>query len=263
MRRNSFALFALISLTTAVLAQPYAMTGRASPNPATIGTTISLVLESTSTLALTSGCGINEIRSGSPTGPVVYQPFICPFIQLYVSPGSPLTRTWNQTGSNGLPVPAGEYFIRITHWDQVGLIQTTRWFPVRIDDPAAPALPVLSATGFPTIGANWPLQITDVANPGSFYVMAASLTTDVGWTISPTLHIALDQDVIWNLAYPSPDPFLFAGFFGVLDANGFTNAPTVIVPPAPALVGLPLSVQAVVLAPGAPGITNALTTVFR
>lgn len=244
-------------------AQSLALAGRASPNPAPLGTTITFTLESTAVVMLSSGCVINEIRSGSPTGAVVWQPFICPAVLIQVNPGAPLNTTWNQLDSVGQPVPGGDYYARFSFWDQNFGVQTHRWVPFRISDPLAPAQATLAATGFPTRGSVFNLSITDTANPGAVYVAAASFTTDTGWTVAPGFHIALDQDALWNLSFPAAHPALFAGFTGSLDASGFTNVPMVFVPQLAQLQGLPFAVQAVVLGAGGAVLTNPLTTVIR
>ena len=253
----------LIVLAGTLIAQPLALTCTVTPNVAAPGTSINFALESSSLVSLTTGCGINEIRAGSPTGPIVWQPFICPLILLFVAPGATLNRTWNQLGSNGLQVPAGDYFVRFNYWDQTSTLLTSRFFPFRIEDPLAPIGPTLSTLGDPTTGNLWSLQISDPPNPGAIYYMACSLTTDVGWTVNPNLHVALDQDALWNLTYPTADPSIFLSFAGALDGSGLTTSPAVLVPSVPALVGLPLSVQGLVLNGAGAALTNAISKRIR
>jgi hypothetical protein len=252
-----------LAFSLLVPGQGLTLAGRAAVNPTVLGAPVSFILEVTSTVGLSSGCGINEIRAGSPTGPVVYQPFICPAIIITITPGAPYTYNWDQRNNSGLQVPAGTYYARFSYWDQNFANIVHRWVPVRIDDPAAPPLATLSATGFPTTGSLFSIQILDTNNPGAFYVIAASFTTDTGWTVAPGTHIALDQDALWNLSYPIPSPQLFLGFNGALDATGLTLVPSIAVPPLPQLIGLPLAIQGAVLGSGGTVLTNPLSTVIR
>jgi hypothetical protein len=91
-------------------------------------------------------------------------------------------------------------------------------------------------------------------------MVAIALTTNVGWSISTTHHIALDQDVLWNLSYPVAHSAIFTDFTGTLDGNGMTASPFCFIPSLPSLISLPLCAQAIVVGAGVPRLTNALSS---
>jgi hypothetical protein len=263
MRNSCICVALVVSLSSIAAGQSLALTGRLNSNPIYLGATVLFTLESTSPVVLTSACGFNEIRAGSPTGPIAFLSVVCPGVAPTVSPGSPYLRVWDQRNNAGFRVPAGEYYARFTYIDPNFANPVNRWIPVRLDDATAPPLLTLSAIGFPVTGTPYSMQIIDASNPGAPYVIAASFTTDTGWTVSPGVHIALDQDALWNLSYPIANASLFTGFTGVLDATGSTTAPSIAVPNLPSLVGLPLAIQAVVIGTGGAVLTNTISTVIR
>jgi hypothetical protein len=251
---------AACGLITAIVGAQTLLSGATSPNPAPLGASISLRLEATATAGLASGCGFLSIRQGSPAGPVVYSPFICPAIFIIVSPGGPYTAGWSGLDSVGNPVPAGLYFFEVGYSDGAGVAQPNAFFPVRIDDPAAPPQPVLTVTGTGAAGTTLNLDINSPADAGSPYIFAASFTTNTGFTVPPGVFVVLDMDVLFGLAFPTPTPGLFSNLSGTLDANGQTFSPgTVSIPNVPGLLGYPVAFQAVLVTVAGLGTTNPVT----
>jgi len=267
MSRFTIALcVAAIALGTAsVSAQVWSAT--ASPAVANLGQPITITLESTVTLQMAGGsnCLINGIHQGSPSGPDLLLPGPCFMNLVWLSPGFPITTTWDQTdqsGAGGSPVPAGTYFLRFNAWDN----QTLRimYVPVRIDDPQMSVQqPILSATGDPARGVPFLLDVADPSEPFGTYVIAASFTTNQGLTFAPNQHLALDQDILFDFSVPTPFVGLWSGSIGSLDATGHASATAFTVPNVPFLVGLPIAFQAIVIGASGVDFGNAISRTIR
>ena len=231
-----------------------------SPNPATPGQGLTFAIQATTPGYLNSGCGINEIRMGSPTGPIVWQPFICPFLLILVGPGSSSYVSHPGTTAGGAAFAPGTYYA-VINWNSGGAAQPSGVFPFRLDDPMAPPLPVLSSAGGLAGGQTTAFTLTSPADPGGFYIAAASMTTNTGWFLPGGEHVALDSgDPIFALSYPTPLPNVFGGFSGSLDASGSTSAISISVPASVVAVGTPGAIQAAIIdATGNIKLANALT----
>ena len=211
-----------------------------------VGTPVTITLNAGVPGGLFSGCGIDEVRLGSPTGTVVYSPFFCPAIFINVGPGTNTVVTWSQLDAFGVQVAPGEYYMRVAWGANTGGPSVIKWFPVRIEDPANP-LPTMSITSPRTPGSTVSVNIN---HPGSnlpaTYIAAASFGTETGFDPAPSLHVALDQDVLFNLTFPLVDPGLasiFQNFSGATDAAGNATA-TFNIPNDPGLIGIPFCFQA-------------------
>jgi len=232
------------------------LSGETSPNPAPLGSTISLTVQASIPVYLQSGCGLNAVHQGSPGGPIVYQPFICPAIIIPVGPGSPYTIQW-QPGSNVTP---GTYYIEVGYRDQATFtLQPPAFFPVRIDGPAAPGGPVLATTGPVMLGGTVSFTIDEPSAPNDLYVLAAAFSTNQGQPLGPLGHLALDQDILWNLSFPVPHPALFQNFQGILDGNGHTGAPQMFIPAVPALQYTNIAFHGAVFTGGTVLLTNPIS----
>ena len=257
---KSLPVLAAVSIFAASVCSQGLLSCQVSPNPATPGQGLTFAIQATIPGYLQSGCGINEIRMGSPTGPIVWQPFICPFLLILVGPGSSSYASHPGTSAGGAAFAPGPYYA-IINWNSGGVAQPSGAFPFRVDDPTAPPLPVLSSAGGLAGGQTTTLTLTSPADPGGFYIAAASMTTNTGWFLPGGGHVALDLgDPIFSLSYPTPLPNVFGGFSGSLDASGSTSAISISVPASVVAVGTPGAIQAAIIdATGNIKLANALT----
>lgn len=254
MKSLRLAAVAAVLVASAAAQTPILLSASATQNPLPINTIGALTVEATVPCNLVSGCGIIEVRQGSPTGPVVYSPFICPLILINVGPGAPWTVQWPGTAT------PGTYYVRIDYRDNATFtLQPPAWFPVRVDDPANVTDPVLTSSGSITGGSTTTFNLSDPANAGATYIFAASQTTNTGFYPVPSTHVALDMDFVFNLSYPLAWPGIFNNFVGNLDANGDSNNVSINVPVGVINAGGPAAVQAGVLGTGGITVSNCLT----
>lgn len=255
------ALSAVLVLAASVSTQSL-LSCEISPNPATPGQGLTFAIQATTPGYLQSGCGINEIRMNSPTGPIVWQPFICPFLLILVGPGSSSYAFHSGTTAGGAAFAPGTYYA-VINWNGTGggAPLPSGVFPFRIDDPMAPPLPVLWSVGGLAGGQTATFTLTSPVDPGAFYIAAASMTTTTGWFLLGGQHVALDMgDPIFALSYPLPLPNVFGGFSGSLDASGFTSAISISIPVGVVATGNPGAIQAAIVdAMGNIKLANALT----
>lgn len=258
-----FRAFALTALLCSSLLAQGELSCEIGPNPAMPGQTLSFVFEATLPgSSLQSAC-LYDVRMGSPTGPNVLGPTFCILIIPPVGPGSPYTimhpgTTNSQPG--GPPFAPGTYYVVMGWYPPTGP-QQTAVFPFRIDDPAAPPLPVLSSAGGLAGGTTTTFTLACPTEPGAFYVAAASMTTNTGWFLpGGGAHVALDMDSVFALSYPLAYPGVFNGFSGNLDSSGSTSGISISVPPGFVPPGSPGAIQAALIdALGNIKLSNALT----
>ena len=230
------------------------LSASAVQNPALINTTVSLTVEATATASLLTGCGIIEVREGSPTGPIVYQPLFCIGLFILVGPGTPYTVGWPGTAT------PGTYYVRIDYSDTAtGALQPPAWFPVRVDDPNTPNDPILTSSGAITGGATTTFQVSHPIAAGATYIMAASQTTNTGFAVSATTRVDLDMDFVFSLSYPLALPGVFNNFVGNLDASGNSSGVSINVPPGIIAPGAPAAVQCGIIGTGGITVSNCLT----
>jgi hypothetical protein len=254
------ALLAVLLSGGAILAQPTLFSVEVTPNPVVKGSSVKFKTECNKSASLSNGCGFSAIYQGKPGGTIAYQPFICPGIFITVGPGQPWTSAgWNcQIG--GKPAPAGTYFVRVDY--NVGTQKGTHYAPFQIVDSLPTTLPVLSATSSATRGATLGLKLNSPNQPNVSYVIAASLTTNTGFDLTPKVRIDLDQDALFWTSLAIPNSAFFSNFLGLMDRTGIANA-SAAVPNATVLRGAQLAFQAVTVQGSIIQTTNALTLVIQ
>ena len=254
-----------LCLATSGIAQT-ALVGCVDNPTVAVGTPVTITLNASSFGNLFSGCGFEEVRLGSPTGTLVYSPLACPFILILVGPGTNTVITWFQVDNSGAQVAPGEYYIRTTWSPMGGGSSVTKWFPVRIEDPANP-LPTMSITSPRSPGSTVSINMNHPGpNLPAAYIAAASFGTETGFDPSATVHVALDQDLIFNLTYPLVNPGLLGVFQNFAsNTDGAGNATAIFnIPNDPALVGIPFCFQAAMLdSTGAFSLTNPVVCEIR
>ncbi len=251
-----FALSLCVIAASTVLAQP--LTGVFTPQTATAGTPVVLRVSNggTQSLTLTSGCGYNAVIAGSPAGATVFQPLICPFILITIGPCQ--SRNVNVNIPSSL-VP-GQYYVRIDYRIGANTAVVSDYFPFAI--PAAGA-PTLASTTPAQIGTSLLCTLNAPGFGGGYYIMAASFSANTGFAVTPTLYVALDLDLLFNLSFPAPDPTLFTNFQDGLSPTGTSNTIAVNIPNLPALSWLGMVLQGVAFdGVGNPALTNPLSFTF-
>lgn len=228
--------------------------------PVPQGSNVFTYIEATAPTQLRSACP-EEIRAGSPNGPVVRGPGPCILLLVVVGPGQPYSNLgWDGRDSSQNPVAPGTYYMKVAHRPvNTSVPWTDHWVPVHITPQAPPVGPLLSAPAMMS-GQTWPITLADPGNPGAAYWMAASFTTNRGFGFGP-VHIALDIDPLFLLSFPAPSPTLFSGFQGVTDNTGSASASIAV--PAFAPRGLQVCVHAIVQSGLTVVATNPLTRVVR
>lgn len=266
------SLIALVVLSSTLVAQPTLLSGSFDQNPVAPGSTAMLRVSATAQVGLFTGCGLNAVRAGSPTGPIVFQPFICPLIFLSTGPGATVLVRVPTSDGRGNNFPAGTYFVEVGGTDNNGR-RSISHFPFRIDDPAATPQangPVLTGNVAGTTGPNptaatggtIDLTVSAPWAPGSVYFLACSSTTNVGIPVGSDF-IALDPDLVFSLNFPTVlVPSVFQGFLGAIGPAGTASA-AIVVPPAVLPQGFPLAVQGVVIDASGGAITNPVSISLR
>lgn len=252
---------ALVALLLAGTSPGQRVSASVTPNPAPQGQPITIAItEANGTGAtLPSSCAFQSIHSGSPTGPVVFAP-ICLLVLTPIAPWGTASQIWTQMNSSGVQVPPGTYWFEVRTLDTGASNPVSDFFCVTIQGTQMD--PSLTAGGPAQRGQALPLSISAPNFSNGVYVAAASLTTNTGQTLGP-LSPCLDPDPLFALSFPVPDPVLFTGFQGPLDAQGSASGLAVNIPDVPALQCKGLHVQAAVLdpttSPPAAALTNALS----
>jgi hypothetical protein len=256
------------AVVIAALSSGQELTVTISPNPAPLGTTITVTAQAAHSGFYTPlGCLLTDIHIGTPTGTSCAL-FGCTFlpsaIPLY---GSPQFRqaTWNQTVlpsviPGGMATP-GVYYLEIRRQvgNGFGAPYVSEFFPVTIDNPANPT-PALAALNTPNFGSTFQMSLAaGITHGGEPYAVALSFTSNTGIPI-PGAHVALDNDSLFALSLTG-DPSLFLNFSGVLDSAGSPFQPIqILIPAVPGVLVVPIHAQAVVVGPGgALTLSNDLT----
>ena len=191
-------------------------------------------------VTLPSSCAFGEIRSGSPTGPLVFAP-ACLAVLVPLAQGQSTSLTWNQTDQNNQQVPQGDYWFGVSYFDGAFSL-TTEWFCTRIAD--APSV-TLSGPNL-VAGGTTNFQLQSPVSSFGFYVVVASITSNVGIPAGLT-RLCIDQDFVFNLSFPTPNPAIFTNFQGNLDALGNSPPIGITIPNVPIVQGLPFKIQGAVI----------------
>ena len=86
----------------------------------------------------------------------------------------------------------------------------------------------------------------------------ASFTSNNPIVLTTGLPTCIDQDSLFALSFPVPNPGVFTGFQGTLDAFGTAAGISVAIPASPVVNFQPLVLQAAVIGgPGGLRLTNA------
>jgi len=232
-----------------------------SPNPVAAGQPIAIKIEATTPSDIMPGCGFAAIHAGSPAGPIVYQPFICPSLRILVGPGGSYTAKWNALVNNQ-PLTPGDYYVQIL-WRPVSNPGKawSHWVPFRVDPVSGPTLPVLSTTTAAQRGQTLLVKLSSPSQVSASAILAASLTTNTGLNLSPSQHLALDLDFLFYLSFPVPNPFLFTNFQGVLNVKGELVG-AIQIPNVPTLQGAQIAVQGVVIDKNGVTLSNGITRII-
>lgn len=157
---------------------------------------------------------------------------ICAQAELLLPPGETVTTYWYQTDSFGQQVPPGVYHVNGVPY-VVGAAELG-----------------LAPLGEPRIGATRHVELCATNAAGLVYALGASFSANVGIGLGCGVHLPIDFD--WLLLESLQNPTVFPDFVGVLDADGRTSAPAIVLPSLPILQGIGLHLAFVTLNPAAP-----------
>ena len=172
-----------------------------------------------------------------------------------LAPGQSVSTTFNVPGS----VPPGTYWLKCLY-NQGGQTFIEKWVDFHV---AGPNDPLLSAPA-PTWGAPWALTLSYPADPSAAYVAVASLGQN-NRIAGGGLILSVEQDFLFDLSFPSPNPLLFTGFgLGGLNAAG-TATLSMNLPPVVGFI-LGVHVQAAlipVITPGPVILSNCVDAAIQ
>jgi hypothetical protein len=157
---------------------------------------------------------------------------LCMQVELLLQPGETFTTWWSQQDQNGAPVPPGTYYVNGRPY-AVGAVELA-----------------LQPHGAPHPGSSRHVELCATNGGNVPYALAAAFGGSVGIPLGCGVHLPLDFD--WLLVESLTNPAVFADFVGVLDADGRTSAPAIVLPPLPILNGITFDLAFVTLDPGAP-----------
>ena len=242
---SRFAFIALALIATAVPVSGQAgLSAEFDRDVYVPGQNVNMTLTAGVGLNFASGCVVQQVRSGSPTGPVVFAPFICPLIFITLNPCDTFTTGWNQLDSSGTQVADGDYWIGIGYFPNSGGALITDWFCARVD--SNPPAAVLSANGSLTVGQTTTFGLSAPGDPFATYVVVASLRSNVG-LLAGGVRYHVDQDFVFEASFPVPSPGIFSNFQGPLDATGQSPTIGITLPNTPILQCLPFKMQGAVI----------------
>lgn len=193
------------------------------------------------------GCPIPSTIENNTQVPLTYQfctPFVqdangnfvgfglCAFAELALEPGGTVTTWWNQLDMNGVPVPPGLYYVNGVPY-VVGAVELG-----------------LHPLGSPHIGHERHLALCATNGANVPYAVGASFSSQFGIPLGCGVHLPLDYDLL--LVDSLTNAAVFPDFVGVLDGDGRSTAPAIVLPPLPFLIGVTFDLAFVTLDPGAP-----------
>lgn len=241
--RSVFPAAILLFNVVSLGAQP--ISGVVSPAVVSPGQQATLTITAVQNVNLPTPCVFQDVRMGSPTGPSFIQ-ILCLQVITPLNAGNSMSATWTppQTG---------------TFWFQVPVIGfPDQFFCLEVRSQTSQS-PVLTAGTTAQVGQDLVMSLSASQLPGASYIAAASLTSNTGISLGGTT-LCLDQDLLFALSFPIPNPSVFSNFTGVTDAVGNAGGLTIHIPNVTALTWIPLKAQAAVIDPAtlAPVFTNGL-----
>jgi hypothetical protein len=253
--RTCAGLIAIASLTSAGLGQ--AVSAVITPNPSFGGGSVTITVQDATGLGFSyrPNCIATTMHAGQPNGtqiPLLL--LICGVTPVSVPPYGSVSKTQVLPST----ISPGVIYWRVQYFPAGSTTLTTEWFCFNVQPATDPVLTQQTAA---QVGQNMVMDVAWPAGGGLPYVAGASLTTNTGINVGGGLFVSLDPDLVFSLSFPVPDPLLFSGFQGVLDAGGNAFGLAVNIPPIPSLAYLPLHVQAAIIQP--PGQPVRLTNVVN
>jgi len=227
---------AVVGLASSASAQITPVVG---PQVAPLGCHVSISISNdTPSPVATSLCPVHVLDA---TGATIYAP-ICPTLLINIAPGDTFMTQWNETTSDGVPVPPGHYTVQVA-LPLFGIISEQG---IEVTSTVVSSVAPLGA---PKIGTNRAYEVCAPLDGGHLYLIAASGSSTTG---IPTCGgtIPLDADPI--LAASLSDSGTFQNWFGTLDGTGMSTAPHLAIPNAAVFVGLNLDLATFLLDFSAP-----------
>jgi len=165
---------------------------------------------------------------------------LCTAAELSLPPGDTVTSWWHQHDAFGVQVAPGVYHVNGVP------------FAIGATDIG------LRQLGSPHPGATRSITLTSPNDPNASYLLAASFSSNFGVPLGCGVTFPLDYD--WLLLDSLTNPMMFPDFVGTLDGNGRSEAPAIVLPAIPALVGISFDLGFVTFVPSSPcGWTRAST----
>lgn len=157
---------------------------------------------------------------------------ICAQAELLLPPGETVTTHWYQQDQFGQQVPPGLYHVN--------------GVPVVIGATELGLRPL----GAPHPGVSRSIELCATNGAGLVYALGASFSASAGIGLGCGVHLPIDND--WLLGESLTNTAVFPGFVGVLDAEGRTSAPAIVLPALPVLQGITFQLAFVTVNPAAP-----------
>jgi hypothetical protein len=211
---NAIAPF-LLAAALGSLGTTTATAQSAVPIPWPLGSPIPATIENNTTAPLSYTFCTPTVQDAS--GQLVVWG-LCTAAIMLLPPGETVTSWWYQHDENGVQVPPGVYFVNGVPFD------------VGATDAA------LRPLGSPHGGSARSIALASPNDPNATYVLAASFSRTLGIPLGCGVHFPIDFD--WLLVESLTNPIVFPNFVGALDADGRSQAPAVVLPPLPVLVGI-------------------------
>lgn len=232
-----------------------------TPNPAPPQSQVLIKVTATSPSGVTfpyTNCLFSTIHTGPTQPPIPLLLSLCSPSTLTLAPCQSATQTFTLQPN----LTAGDYWFKFRYFNGSSTTLTTEWCVLTVQGQTTATLNNLTPA---LVGSNLDIQLSDTnpASPNaSLYLTAASLTTNSGQFGAPPV-VALDNDILFNLSFPAPNPTLFINFQGLLDGSGQALM-TLPIPNVSQLACTPLHFQAVVVPPsGQSYFSNVLNLVIQ
>lgn len=202
------------------------------PTQAPVGGDITITISKDSPGFLGSGPCPFQIYDANQN--LVFAPSCNPVI-IDVGPYGWITNTWNQRDQNGVQVPPGDYWARVTFEPGLGA-------PVFVPFTIGGDEPALCFVGTATVGQTLTGQprnyvLTSPQDPGAGYWLMVALSMTTGF---PTCNGTFPLDIDPLLVASATPGKVIKNSLGVLNGNGKNSVPTLPLPTDPTLIGVNL-----------------------